>query len=280
MSSSTSNNIGTSTSVKRPREELSGHLFKSSPRTPGLVNPITFDIDNSHIKKITIGLRLMDDLDSTPPVVKFHGRDTTAIFMTANEWIAFKNEIIVIDAWFDETLDLQDLTVNPFGHHKIKCTTVYNKKAIILEYSGQNESHCIDGEKSSKKPKTPYSSMITLQKASYDGLKSLIPCIDHQLKVISRRQPILQECTQTLIDVIRQTSILEAWDVTKCMKGKVRTVGLDYADTELDHSGREGAAWTWLGVTEEDNSEKRAGFLIEIICLHFDFIYQKIVENI
>lgn len=239
-----------------------------------------YNLNNSHSKKISIGMSLSTDLEYLGTVVTFHGRDGLEISMTEDEWKAFKNEMIVIDAWFDDGLNLLDLAVNPFGQHKIKCITSYNRKAILLEYTGNNPEKDTESRNDSKKARKPYIPAITLQKTSYEGLKRHIPCIDKEIDALSYHETLLEDATQSLIDVIRTVAILESWDLTKCIKEKVYAAGLAYANTTPVYTEREGLTWSLYEHSEDECNRKRSIFISTLLCSHIDHVHRKVLIEV
>lgn len=181
-----------------------------------LVLATTYGLNKSISKKIVVGLGLGVDNETFVPVIKLESSSSCCILNTT-EWTLLADELDTIAEYLDSSGDssaewyFEHITL---GSCNITFTTSHGSKSItFVPVNTSEESDGADFEEEEEnaeasnegvKRKRSYQPAIVMQKATFDGLKTVFVCVEEQLHRLQRIANNVNRCKKLYIEYIAE----------------------------------------------------------------------------
>lgn len=169
----------------------------------------TYTLNNSDTKRIQIGLRSLNEDGVFKPAIKLSGNTSNGLCIDFDTWLKFQQHVERASSYLRGATHgvPEPVAINNIV---MQFTSAYGAKSIMLTYRQKTEEERIATSASdsaigpaSKKRKL-YSVSVVLQKTSFDGLESVIKCINARYKQLESLASLITDCARLLITEIEQ----------------------------------------------------------------------------
>lgn len=208
----------TSLPASNPRKIFKTHTHSLKQTEKHLLLSTTYGLNHSFTKKINVGLGLRGDSEYEL-LIRLVNNSCGGICLKLDSWIAlidatdiisdyFAFDIYADAQWYFETLDL--------GECKLTFTTAHGARAIRFDVPAADadiSSNAIDDDardgdheddQPSAKRQKLYQPSIVMQKTTFDGLKSLVPCVQERIRMLKKLKDDVNTCKKLFAEFITE----------------------------------------------------------------------------
>lgn len=252
-------------------KQNSGRGEDYRPLSKALLLPAAYSLNTSNSKFVTVGLELING-EEFEVAITFSSRCSIGITITPEEWRELCCMMTVITRWLNEPADNDAAAPPPssleIGRLIVRFTTAYKQKAIVIAVK-EEEDH----KASSKQSKNGFSPDIFMQKVTFDGIVTLIPCINQRIRLLREDLELVKKIRDTLIRKIIRDATEDEWEETT--RERVLASGVKIVLEENMGLGRDSIR-PFFEANDEEMDEKRRLIGNELMCLHYEHVYQKV----
>jgi hypothetical protein len=202
----------------------------------------TYPLNSSQTKKIHVGLQSSEE-NGFVPIVKLSGNSAEGINFDHDTWQRFKGHMKLMSGYLN---DSNKTKINPvsFANIFVSFTTSYGAKAILISYK-ENEEPTPTTEEAQPpmKKRKPYAVAVAMQSTTFQGLLSVVDCVDARISQLASIADNVAECAEYLLkeielhlpknyidtDIIRLTFRGNREDIERAVRTQINN--LNFLDT-------------------------------------------------